>query len=751
MNKLNLIDVIGRCELNIDLIKSKMPEYIMTEYTTKSGKQYWQHIYSIWGNNQKSEDFKKMHNAYERSFPSPWWGTKMDKLDEVSKNFCEKFDNWADELESNELVVKCYYRDSLITLIGVTDSYCWVFPSELVTVNEYKNYDRLTKAERNRMLTGLEQSVNTSHTEVMEADEISKKDLLTMQADAESNLKNLEQKMQDVKEAKIEGLAEIQAEIDAKMAELEAKKSNMMAALEKKKSEMELMIEKMNFDIFKLDSEIYAIRCYTGEVLELKRICSGKCASEDTPLIFHQKMRYLDEELGKLASLYNVDYSNVKQFEEILKVRKDIVEYFAPSERSVMLVRVSRTNQTYRHKEGYTNVLECYKKYHGKKVGIIIRDGENLYIAWTDDERIFFSDDAFYKPGEKEVSASDLAKLEKGTYETEEKYQKRMRSEKMKELRSQLGRYYVFTLLQGMIDRNVIKFPEKVNVRINSAYIVWSYADGWITTNEYGTFSDMIERCNKSVKAGDMILTTDSIRPKRATGFLGGSVSQAYHNDRGIGDRNRTHDVNARDNTIYPVNLIKHYAKYEYEYEEPKTVVYVGGDSKIKEKDSSIWSDQEYKEVINRNWSCYGYKYKNIQKISGTDDYKYYISLEKDENWMTGKSARANFNVYKDEFINLTFMNSVWLEYVLTNHKDGGIQIHGETVDFAYVIPYIKNALSHVRKREEQVAEWIRNIDSTILDDEKWVVKLSEWMLEKDIHNFSEFRTKQFVKSIKKR
>ena len=732
------MNIIGRCIINVDFIKKNMPQIIKDEYTSEDKdikRKYWQHLYSIWGNNQRDNDFKIINSAYNMSFPCFQRNTSQN--DDFQKNF----NKWLEEINNNELVLKCYYKDDLIAVVGYSysEKSCFMFPVEFVTVKEYKNYDKLTGTERRQMLTGAYETVNAKNREMINYDESAKTELLRQKTEKQKQVEKLQEQMQDVKNAKTEELAELQAEIDKKIAELEDKKKNMMSVLEKKKSAMELALEKMNFDIFKLDSEIYAIRCYTGEVLELKKVCSGKCANEDTPMIFHQKMRYLDEELGKLASLYNVDYSDVNLFEEILKERRDIAEYFAPSDRSVMLVRVSRTNRIYGHSEKYLNMLECYKKYHGAKVGIIIRDGENLYIAWTDDDRIYFSDDAFYKPGEIEVSACDLVKLEKGRYETEQEYQKRMRSEKMKELRNQLGRYYVFALLQGIIDRNIIKFPEKIYIKKTSPYIVWSYADGWITTNEYGTFTNMIERCNKSVKAGDMILMTDSARPERATSFWGSGawVSQAYHNDRGIGDKNRTHDVMAYNNEIYPVNLVKHTAKYEYD------ITY---NSEETEKRCNVWDDSEYREFANRkDWSRYAYVIENIKKQEGTDEYEIYISLEKNENWMTGKSSRANFNVYKDEFINLTFMNSVWLEYVLTNHKDGRIRIHGETVDFAYVIPYIKRALAYVKKREEQFAEWIKQIDETVLNDKKWPVKLSEWMLTNDIHNFSPFRAKQFT------
>ena len=92
-------------------------------------------------------------------------------------------------------------------------------------------------------------------------------------------------------------------------------------------------------------------------------------------------------------------------------------------------------------------------------------------------------------------------------------------------------------------------------------------------------------------------------------------------------------------------------------------------------------------------------------------------------------------------------MNSVWLEYVLTNNKTGHVKIGGQIVDFAYLIPYINSALEHCRKREQTTEIQIYELGyADILQDEEWPAKMSEWMLENDIHNFSKFRTKQFCK-----
>lgn len=76
--------------------------------------------------------------------------------------------------------------------------------------------------------------------------------------------------------------------------------------------------------------------------------------------------------------------------------------------------------------------------------------------------------------------------------------------------------------------------------------------------------------------------------------------------------------------------------------------------------------------------------------------------------------------------------------------------IGSSRVDFAHVIPYINTALGFVETREHTVKSWLSRTAPDVLEDAEWPVKLSEWMIEHDVHNFSEFRTTQFVKSLQK-
>lgn len=51
-----------------------------------------------------------------------------------------------------------------------------------------------------------------------------------------------------------------------------------------------------------------------------------------------------------------------------------------------------------------SNVLDTYKKFHGKQIGILIRNGENLYVGWTDEEKVRIKDENVYlKPETRKI------------------------------------------------------------------------------------------------------------------------------------------------------------------------------------------------------------------------------------------------------------------------------------------------------------------------------------------------------------
>lgn len=108
------------------------------------------------------------------------------------------------------------------------------------------------------------------------------------------------------------------------------------------------------------------------------------------------------------------------------------------------------------------------------------------------------------------------------------------------------------------------------------------------------------------------------------------------------------------------------------------------------------------------------------------------VSVPKQETWTKNferSTSRANFEVEPGEIINLTYMNSVWLEWAISSKKLSGWTIAGTAVDYAYGIRYLKTMLDFVRKREAVERELISSVDASICDNHEWPVLLSTWKL----------------------
>ena len=512
------------------------------------------------------------------------------------------------------------------------------------------------------------------------------------------------------------------------MAELEDKKRKMMEVLEHKKAEMQEALQQLENQLFVLETEIYAIRCFLGEVVEFTQLRKGVYQPSDQPVILFQKMKYLDEELGKLISLYDVDFDDVKVFEKYLKISDFAFENFCPSTKCISLVRVSKNNRRLGLHPDIVNMVEAYEKYHGKTVGILVRDGDNLFIGWTDDDKINIQDDMFYTPGTTTYVNEDDAKAQGQS--TKEEI---------------ASRYFVFSILQGLLengDGNIIRLDGKHNFTKPDNMIIYSAADNWLVDNRFGTLSDMVDKYsdNINIKYGDEIISLQSVRPNTKSNMWGYT-----NNDRGIGYANRTHDVSLDNAKVIKINKIitehnwyVHYIDHKHDDSHYKTDIYCRDEINGPTQD-------RINEWIAENPD------KTFEYVADEPYTQYYVSLEKSLAWFKTEGdykvfPRANFQVYKDEFINLVFFNSIWLEYVITNKAIGsGIRLGKYTVSYADIIKHLKYALDAVKEREAKEAEEINkfiNLDSY----PEWQLKLSDFKYENDIHTIGPRYAKQFAK-----
>ena len=573
---------------------------------------------------------------------------------------------------------------------------------------------------------------------------------------------SLSREMEAVKNAEVEGLREIQAQVEKLQMELRAKQDAMMAELSAKRNEMERMVEQMEDQIYLLDSQIYAIRCYSGEVVNFTKIRSGKNAPVTEPVVIYQKLRFLDEDLARVCSLYEIQWEEMGLFEEFLRHHPVALDTFAPNERCVVLVRISRTGTRIGMDDrmGCSNMLRKYRYYHGNTVGIIIRNGENLYLGWTDADRVSIQDDLIISRVVTEVSPGE-DEPEFSNDDTRRAYERKKRLERRELIGGLISRSFVYNILQGVVDHgNMLPLPDGVKLNKQSEYVIYSLADKWLTDNRFGSFAEIIEKCNRKVVAGDALLVTQNLVPM-SNRYINGCRSYStgtWENDRGRGDRNRTHDCSVNDCRIYPANLI--------EYEDPVSMIkyrHVWKDFMDEEREQI--SSLPRRDFLRRLKDELGAEPEKIEPVINTDNGRYeileeydyverhvFVSVVKSEwyyrNYKNDESAgaRANFELYDREFINPTYLNTVWLEWCINNQKLGNWVIGGQAVDYAYGIRYLKTALDHVRSREADEAIKIGSIDKAVLKDPDWPVKLSLWKMEAGVRQISDYQAKRFVK-----
>jgi len=558
----------------------------------------------------------------------------------------------------------------------------------------------------------------------------------------EQELHRINEDYQSIRDGEYGELAAIKEEINKKMAELKAKQEELMAQLEDKKAEMELMKDRLEAQIFLLDSQIYSILCYMGETVKFAQIRSGKSAPITEPIVLHQKLRFLDEDLGRLASLYCIDWDELDEFERFLRYSPAALEAFAPNERCIMLVRLSKTGTIFGIDDRpYTNMLKDYDYYHGHTVGIIIRNGENLYLGWTDENRVHIEDDLIISrvitdvaPGEEEScrSIQDARELER-----------KKRREARGIMDGLVSRTFVYNILQGVVDHStILPSPEGIKLNRQSEYVIYAVADKWLTDTRFGSFDKIIEESNKRVNEGDMILTVQRLSPIQYRAFGGRAYGLGtWENSRGRGDRNRTHDCTIEDKTIYPVNLV--------EYEEP-----------VKKKRYRFYSGKNpdgtdhYVESVALAESKLDEDTCEVLEYFDYVEDHIYISIEKRESrWRVyddGPLARANVEVYRDEFINLTYLNSVLLTWVINNKTLGGWTAGGKVVNYAYAIQYLNIAMDFIRKREATEKEYIDAVNPEITLDPEWPLKLTEWKKSAGVRNITPYQAKRFAKALKK-
>lgn len=525
---------------------------------------------------------------------------------------------------------------------------------------------------------------------------------------------------------------------------LRLKISQMQQEMALKLKDATVEVEGLKDHLHLLNTQVYSILSYLGDVVEFKPLKVGIKASKDSPLVIIQKLRYLDEELPQLKSIYDVDFQDAKLFEQLLIEQPLVVDYFLPNEKCVLILKVSRTGikQVYSHSlrrdEPTVDVmLTTSKLLHGNKVAILVRNGENLHIGWTDDDKITIPDDnLFYTevtPDDTELTTAEekFKESDVESYEEGSRGSVALRNIKVLESRYQYrreqsdkyaGRLYIKSILEGLLARkDLIEIPESETIESAIAgkakHIKFSSADLTLKDTRFGSVKDLTTRINShETRERDAIYIMRSI-----------SGREEYRNS-GVTDR--THDAELEDG----LNVITKVEKQtEVCLSNGKSYIHCWTvEGILTEEDRQV----EYRKALDR----FKDRYPEHTKPEFREKRYVYSSAPKRYSFL---DARANILIEDSEYVNLTFWNSIWMTYVIKNRETipGTYSNH-----FVSQLKHLNEMLKILKGRERQDRLWTLQYVEELPNE--WEVLQSEWKMQNLVYNSSEYQAKRFARHL---
>ena len=735
----------------------------------------------------------------QKIFTSDLKNIFQDAVTDDRKPITEKFFLLLDYLESIDQKLEVYYRDETACIIGYHKSR-YIFPTEWLVFEALNDYSGLTGPE----LKYLGNPVGMGNA-LVSAGDISVSAVQNGISEQETLLKRLEEEKKQVDSLEHEQMRDLKAKLDDLQREIEKRQQEIRDVLAKRMEEYLTVKKKLEAQLFLLDTQIYGIRCYLGEVLKFHKLLAGVRAADTEPVFIYQKIRYIDEELGKAELLYgNVLRGTLKSsFLELVKYNKDVCNLFLPDPRCITLFKVSRTGRTSGASDQIANMLSQYEQYHGSQLALMIRNGGEVHIAWLDEEKIHLSDEnAFYSATRMEVSEYGESEVQYRTSKEEI-----------------ASRYFLLSIMQGIADQGtILSFPEKVTfLNPDPKYVIFSMAEGWLKDNRYGMFSDIIKRVSEiPLKVGDMVLTGTLITrdDRYETGQSGRARRyEKFNNDRGIGERNRTHDASVARFQLLPVNKVLNditvhficdcikvdpvlkesdtrrvFAYEEYDMVDTGEVLYSTVSKMEFDFDRVAYyktygplsvrpTESEWMKLIS---DCLRGKYfyqhasfldegnlyeSTFQRLSHTNGnpvyYKrvtgieriekrphYYLSAVKEDSRWNDTDARANLEFEISEVIPLTYLCPTWVRYAITTGNIGNWYMAGTVLSYADSLKYLGIILRHLEDVYADSGALLAKagLSQWIDSEPEWDVILTEWRIVHQVRKMTRFQAERFAK-----
>lgn len=125
----------------------------------------------------------------------------------------------------------------------------------------------------------------------------------------------------------------------------------------------------------------------------------------------------------------------------------------------------------------------------------------------------------------------------------------------------------------------------------------------------------------------------------------------------------------------------------------------------------------------------------NLIEMDEYGDGSIYVSAKKKYSY---RGATANVLLKRNEYINITYMNSVWLAYYVQTKKLGKY-----CEDYAKMVKHLKKAIEVIKQREEEEMAAIKQYYPEADMVPEWEIKLSHWKMKNNIRFITDFQAKR--------
>lgn len=650
-------------------------------------KKYWEDkLYKI--QSIELDNGKYIHQAADLLCPSGYINT-AESCFENTKRILNKITKAEKHYKLLNSYFEIKYIDSDFVAFSYSSENVVVLPRKFVEIEFAKDYSMLTGTEITKRLTD-----NSRNLPINPNEDLSIKEYKENLVKCEEELKLQEEKAKQ--------------ELDAFKQEMYRKELELKEKQEKMLAEYKLKIESMKDQIFILEMNILALRSYFGETFSISHLFKGKNAPDETPLILFQKFRYIDEDLARLSA--NSEFStNETGIENLFKnYGKLFIDTFCPNDKCITFFKTSKDNRKLDYCKD-NDCIEEFEYYHGNQLGMLIRNGENFYISFIDEE----------------IKLQDNLFVSKSSTNSEKPVELGKSKLRDPEVRSVFNRKHLFVILQALIKNTNIFNSLKSEDIFNSKYIVFSSADGQIESEKYPSFSkffyDNSGRYRDKIKEGDFIFIDGNHAGSKMENDYWGTGRHEEH--RGIGYRNTGRDASIKMG-ISKISVInKQQNGYYVEYVE-KNVTY---------KKHIYNLDDELVKAGNKY-------YPNISV-------EYYTSCKRDiSDWQRtvrwdgsyAKVNNVNLRLWEDEFMSIMWCNSNYVQQWI-DHKNSG---NGK--NYIYFVKQLKELREFLLQRENKEFDIINKfykIENNIKNKDL----VLNWKLENKVRNITEFQAKRFI------